>query len=522
MTTPAAELDAPDVAVVSEDSPPILTELQEKVEIKETQEKVEEVKEDKNPPTPTSINANLSTPTAAVTATPTSEFEHDGTFAMPPGSSAYMSPVKSPEGSSKGATIIRNRFSTWRQKANENANTLWKQAKEVQAQASANNQGPLATLIQVSAVAVASATATPPVSATARKKDRDASANDKEEDDNVKDEHDHDNDNSNKSFDDDEESHNQETDAPLGAGAFPNIANIPNIPTRKELRSKAQAVAKEVVGSLDTYATGFRGRYASTLEPIPRPTTFGDTAAAAKESQTALILKSRAASHLQEILDSLEPHQYVLLLGAGRLQVNLKDPYNKHQGTYVDFLVAGGAADKSGVVAVGDSIVKVGSQDVRKHTIADVPSIIANARRPVVLVLTEGVELDVERITYLDLAVAMMHRIRAQDEQQKQAMIASAQKKKQERGEAADKSITDAQEVAAAEHITTADETQEDDRSATKIEDVSTEEEPDTQPPQVIDDKIEIPAIRTTEGYASPPQPPREARIAYKRLVGKR
>lgn len=519
MTTPAAEPAAPDVAVASEDPPPVLTELEEKVETKETEEKEEELKDDENPPT-TTTDANLSTPTAdaAADATPTSAFEHDGTFALPPGT-AYTSPVKSPDGS-KGATILRNRFSTWRQKANENANTLWKQAKEVQAQAAANHQGPLATLIQVSAVAVANATVTPPVSATVRKKD--AATKDKEEnDDTEKDPHGHDH--ANKSFDDeDEEGHHQETDGPFGGRALPNIANIPNIPSRKELRSKAEAVAKEVVGSLDTYATGFRGRYASTLEPIPRPTTFGDAAAAAKESQTALILKSRAAAHLQEILDSLEPYQYVLLLGAGRLQVNLKDPYNKHQGTYVDFLVAGGAADKSGVVAVGDAIVKVGSQDVRKHTIADVPSIIAKAKRPVVLVLTEGVELDVERITYLDLAVAMMHRIRTQEEQQKQAMIASAQKKKQEREEAAENSITDAQEVAVTEDTKAADETQEDDRPATKVEDASTEEEPEIQLPQVVDDKIEIPAIRTIEGYTSPPQPPREARIAYKHLVGKR
>lgn len=429
-----------------------------------------------------------------------SVFEDDGTFALPPGE-AYKTttPASTPAisanapdiANSKGAQIIMGRFSNWRQKANENANILWKQAKEAQEKAAENNQGPLAVLRQAAGVNVGVGTPRKNADEVGENGGTGSGGEDHGKGDGKEEEK--------------EEGFMVygDEDGKLGDGEKPNSARaLPNIqvPTRAEMRSRAQKMASGVIGQMDSYATDFRGRYANSNDPQRPPPA--SPSRPNKESQTSLILKSRAASHLQDILDSLEPYQYVLLLGAGRLQVNLKNPYVKHQGTYVDFLVTGGAADKSGVVGVGDSIVKVAAQDVRKHTIADVPSIIANAKRPAVLVLATGVEMDVERITYLDLCVAMMHQIRAKDEQQKKEMIASATKNKHQ-------SLLDVEE-----------ETEESDVARWEMEDRPKEEEPEESSPAF--EAVKIPPIRTVEDYANPPQPPVEARLAYKHMVGKR
>ena len=479
----------------SEEEPPLEKEVADAV-AEET--KAETKIADEQPPEGTTTETEVPAPSTPPPSLQTTEFEDDGTFALPPGQSYETTTPTVGQGApnaanSKGAQIIMNRFSNWRQKANENANILWKQAKEAQAQAVANNQGPLAALRQVSGVTVGSGMS--PTKNDAGEAEGKGST----EEDGADEEKD--------STEEKEEGFMVYGDEDKPEEAPSSARSLPNLPTRKELRTKAQFVATGLVESLDTYATGFRGRYANSGPDLPKPSgqpTSPHTAA--KESQTALILKSRAASHLQDILDSLEPYQYVLLLGAGRLQVNLKNPYVKHQGTYVDYLVQGGAADKSGVVAVGDSIVKVGPQDVRKHTIADVPSIIAQAKRPVVLVLTTGIELEVERITYLDLAVAMMHQLRAKDEQQKREMIASARKNKKPESE-----------ENASEHPPE-EATSETSKEQT-MDDAPKEEEPQKGPSF---EDVRIPSISTVEDYSSPPQPPMTARLAYKHLVGKR
>lgn len=483
-----------------EEKPPPQENAEEKVESSsemETAKDAATVEEDKKP-----AAVNASTLPAAMQNS-SSAFEDDGTFALPPDQSyTTATPGAGANATnSKGAQVLMSRFSNWRQQANENANILWKQAKEAQAQAAANNQGALAVLRQVSGVNVGSGTpskndqgGTSPMNDPVEPTNKTSDEGDRKggDDKNVEDGF--------MVYGDERQDKDKPDDTPT------NARTLPNLPTRQELRSRAQFVASGLVESLDTYAPGFRGRYANNGMDAPKPPPASPHSAA-KESQTALILKSRAAAHLQDILDSLEPYQYVLLLGAGRLQVNLKNPYVKHQGTYVDYLVQGGAADKSGVVSVGDSIVRVGSQDVRKQTIADVPSIIANAKRPVVLVLTTGIELELERITYLDLAVAMIHQIRAKDEQQKQEMIASAQK---------NKSQAESEEGSGEQQ----DEDKEETPDPEPMEDKPKEEEPQEKSPPF--DDVKIPSINTVEDYSSPPQPPMTARLAYKHLVGKR
>ena len=118
------------------------------------------------------------------------------------------------------------------------------------------------------------------------------------------------------------------------------------------------------------------------------------------------------------LLTSLRPGQYPLLLGRGMLGVNLRQTYGADQnfgaaaatarqhnvggsgtgshGVYVDSVVPRGNADRSGVVHVGDRLVKVGTDSVVRGTIGDVPQRIAALKRPGVLVLAAGKEMMVD------------------------------------------------------------------------------------------------------------------------------
>ena len=123
----------------------------------------------------------------------------------------------------------------------------------------------------------------------------------------------------------------------------------------------------------------------STVGLLPT-SPFKETTSAGTRSQTALILQSSAGPHMHSILSSLEPFEHVMLLGPGIMGVNLKDCYNG--GVYVDLIVPNGNAEKSGVVQIGDILVKVGDVNVRKLSIKEVPQLIAKQPRPTVIVLT--------------------------------------------------------------------------------------------------------------------------------------
>ena len=63
---------------------------------------------------------------------------------------------------------------------------------------------------------------------------------------------------------------------------------------------------------------------------------------------------------------------------------------------YVDYVVPRGNAERSGVVRVGDRLVRLGEDSVERGTIGDVPRRVADLKRPGVLVLASGKELDAE------------------------------------------------------------------------------------------------------------------------------
>ena len=291
------------------------------------------------------------------------------------------------EEQSLGAQILMNRFSSWRQIATEtvttNAQTIL-QSKVGQQLANRANET-TRTLNATTKTLFASKHT--PSSSTSEEVEESSSLEEEgtaTEEDRV-----------------DEEISQGSTDDDEGPAVVAAVA----------VRSAAH-VATSVVESV---ATGFRGRYnVPDGEQLP-PSARGGT-----QSQTALILQSRAASHMQGILGSLdESHEYVMLLGNGMLGVTLKQSFLKNHGVYVDYLVRDGHAYKSAVVHVGDTIVKVGDQDVTRGSILNIPQTIAKSKRPVVLVLSTGQKTTLDRVNYVDIAIAMMHRIRADQNQRR-------------------------------------------------------------------------------------------------------
>ena len=177
-----------------------------------------------------------------------------------------------------------------------------------------------------------------------------------------------------------------------------------------------RSAANAATSVAESVATGFRGRYTGDIQEVQRPQH-------GTQSQTALILQSRAASHMQGLLDTLDhSHEYVMLLGHGMLGVNLKQSFLRNHGVYIDYLINEGHAHKSSVVHVGDTIMKVADLDVTRGTIFNIPQTIAGTKRPVVLVFSTGQKTTLDRVNYIDVAIAMMHQIR--DDQSKSRHIA--------------------------------------------------------------------------------------------------
>ena len=178
--------------------------------------------------------------------------------------------------------------------------------------------------------------------------------------------------------------------------------------------STFQWAAANVVESVQQSAY-FRGRYSASpsLSSVHSPPGTPLTSNNSHKKTMARILSSPQAAHLQTLQAQLDPSEYIMLLGRGMLGVNLKQTYRKHQGVYVDYLVEGGAAERSGVIFVGDVLQAVGNTPVCKTgTIYTVPQLIAAAKRPVHIILsTPSQPQDVTRISHVDIAVALMHQV---------------------------------------------------------------------------------------------------------------
>ena len=385
--------------------------------------------EDSNPIDPTeSINEANDAPETANISSDDTEVGKPAPTA-PAAAKATIAAAES-IANSKSAQLLMNRFSTWTQSANENAKELWKkQAPAINETrknlfkqewspipgnlrfttalrggqfkdslvdgADENTSGvPPTTPLKAS---VSDANLADPASKSKASLDASFVSNSSvgDEEDEVS------------SSDSDGKSATDED--PLGSSG-----ELPRVRAGFAYASTAAAVVAESV------ATNFRGRYkAGPIPATPPPKSAQKPADLSPESQTALILKSRAAKHMQEILDGLDKHEFAMLLGNGMLGVNLKQCYLKNHGVFIDFLVEGGQAQLSGVIRAGDLLLRIGDIDVRKGTIAEIPQTIANAKRPVVIILATGTKVAIERMNYIDIAVAMLHRARKRYDKRK-------------------------------------------------------------------------------------------------------
>lgn len=71
-------------------------------------------------------------------------------------------------------------------------------------------------------------------------------------------------------------------------------------------------------------------------------------------------------------------------------------------------------AHKSEVIWIGDRLMKVGNTDVSKGTIYDVPGIIANMKRPIIMILNGEHDVEWEKMDNLAVAIAMINKIQHQ------------------------------------------------------------------------------------------------------------
>jgi hypothetical protein len=197
-----------------------------------------------------------------------------------------------------------------------------------------------------------------------------------------------------------------------------SVATKNGLPKIDVLSRAAATMAESVQTSY------FRGRYSNSLAPVTlarsssnTSSTTATTNATSSHSQTARILSSPQAVHLRELIQSLQPNEVVMLLGKGRLGVNLKQSYKKNTGVFIDFFVEGGAAHTAAVASVGDILKQIGSDAQMHGTILSVPAQIAKAPRPVHLIFRSGTtdSSNISKINHLDVCVALMHQLLQQN-----------------------------------------------------------------------------------------------------------
>ena len=159
-----------------------------------------------------------------------------------------------------------------------------------------------------------------------------------------------------------------------GRYATPSSANVP-----QKKRSSLEQIQSGIT-SVATITTGI-----ATMSAF---TASGQTSVHGVSSSHPTVTHSSSDSTLNmPSFSNLPPGQYGVTIGPGMLGVHLKQSYWPAKGgIYIDSIVPGGHAEKSKIMMVGDTILKVGDVDVSKGTVAEVPKVIGRARRPVLLV----------------------------------------------------------------------------------------------------------------------------------------
>lgn len=115
----------------------------------------------------------------------------------------------------------------------------------------------------------------------------------------------------------------------------------------------------------------------------------------------------KGVSYYEDVVRStLKPGQRAMFFGTGVLGIIMKPTYfaswrgvdgqgllsattaAKKGGVFVDSMIRGSQAYLSGVVHIGDHIVKIGTVDVSNMTLEEVVDVIANSKRPNIMVVT--------------------------------------------------------------------------------------------------------------------------------------
>eukprot|EP00979_Chaetoceros_neogracilis_P016740 scaffold9279_cov200-Chaetoceros_neogracile.AAC.1 len=209
-----------------------------------------------------------------------------------------------------------------------------------------------------------------------------------------------------------------DSDAPSATGATPIIKNgvatvLSNIGSSPVASYKGRYDAS---GQSQSRSNILKQLQRRVRVPSPEPPATHTVKHQRKEEQTQesqleLMRKTIPGPRIQAISKSLSSGQYLMLLRPGMLGVNLKQTYLPGHGVYVDFILPGGNAEKSGVVCVGDGVVRIGDVDVSKGTILDVPGIIAKTNRPAVLVLDGEHSVKLDEMDYLMVAIGVVNRM---------------------------------------------------------------------------------------------------------------
>lgn len=160
-------------------------------------------------------------------------------------------------------------------------------------------------------------------------------------------------------------------------------------------------------------------------------------------SPMARALKRSHSQYEEAVKQLLAPNQRALFFGKGTMGVILKPTYlaswrgkdgggllssspaTKRGGVFIDAIVPGGHAERSGCVFVGDHVVKIGNLDVSNMTLEEVVKAIAEVERPNIMVLMAEWEVaTVKRrvcqeerryfVSPLDLAFGFVNKIAAE------------------------------------------------------------------------------------------------------------
>jgi len=211
--------------------------------------------------------------------------------------------------------------------------------------------------------------------------------------------------------------------APLSPGR--SHQNLQSSPSASASASVVKGVPRARSSSSGGRNETFHGRYANNSSFSPRASPSSKMLGG-KKSQAEIILNSRAGAHVENVMRDVlkDKDEYMILLGPGPLGAYLKDIYSDacgdqrrgggskkiNMGVYVDLLVPGGAAEKSGLVDIGDRILRVGERDVSHESIDTVPKMIAQAPRPLVVVLSR-MHVPSNPPSAVDVAIADVFRV---------------------------------------------------------------------------------------------------------------